>query len=204
MLNVIASIYFFIWYLVFCVFTFTIVLVLTRHIMNSLDVNPFTWHAMMIRRFSDPLINPVKNGMRNVGLPSKYASIATIVLSIVIWFFAIQLVEGLLNIIAGILLAAKAGIIIGVIGYLIYGLLSLYGMLIFVRIIFSWGQPSYSNRFARFLITVTDPLLLPLRRRIRPVGMFDISPLVAFIIIWVLQVVVQRTLLSGFGFQFVG
>lgn len=204
MIDVIASIYFFIWYLIVIVSTFTILLMLLRHIMNALDVNPFTWHAMMTRRLSDPFINPVKHGLRNVKLPPKYAAIVTILLVIVVGVFAVQLVEGLLNIIAGVLLAAKAGMIIGVVGYLIYGMLSLYGLLIFLRIIFSWGMLGYGNRLMRFLINTTDPLLLPLRKKIRPVGMFDISPLIAFLIIWTLQVVIERTLLRGFTLHFFG
>lgn len=204
MIDVIASIYFFIWYLIVVVTMFTVVLMLVRHIMNSLDVNPFTWHAMMTRRLSDPLINPVKQGMRNVGLPPKYAAVVTILLVIVVGVFAVQLVEGLLNVIAGVLLAAKAGKIVGVVGFLLYGMLSLYGLLIFMRIVFSWGMLGYRNRFMRFLINTTDPLLLPLRRKIRPVGMFDISAVVAFIIIWILQAVVQRTLLSGLTLNLFG
>jgi YggT family protein len=204
MINVIAAIYFFIWYLIVFVTTFTIVLMLIRLIFDSLDVNPFTWHAMMTRRLSDPFINPVKHGMRNAGLSPKYAAIVTILLVILVGFFTVQLVAGLLNITAGVLLTAKAGIIIGVVGYVIYGLLSLYGLMIFLRIIFSWGMIGYGNRVMRFLINWTDPLLLPLRRRIRPVGMLDISPLVAFIIIWILQVVVQRTLLRGLSLNYFG
>ena len=204
MLAVIGAIYFFIWYLIVFVATVTILLMLARHIMDALDVNPFTWYALKTRRLSDPFINPVKRGLRGVQLSPKYAAIVTILLVIVVGVFAVQLVEGLLNIIVGVLLAAMAGMIIGVVGYLIYGMLSLYGLMIFLRIIFSWGMVGYGNRYMRFLINTTDPLLLPLRKRIRPVGMFDISPLIAFLIIWILQVVVQRTLLSGFAPHFFG
>jgi len=37
------------------------------------------------------------------------------------------------------------------------------------------------------LFTVTEPILLPLRKVIPPAGMFDISVVVAFVIIFVLQ-----------------
>jgi YggT family protein len=49
----------------------------------------------------------------------------------------------------------------------------------------------------RFLVNATEPLLGPLRRTIPSVGMFDISPFVAFIIIWLFQAAIQGTLLRG-------
>jgi YggT family protein len=195
MIVAIASIYLFIWYLVVFSISITIVLMLTRYVLNSVDANPFTLFSMTIRRLSDPLINPVKRGLLNVGVPSKYAPLVTILLVILVGWFSLQLVEGLLSTIAGVLLAATAGNMIAVLGHLLYGLLGLYGLMIFLRIIFSWGASGYRNRFMRFLINATDPLLLPLRRMIRPVGMFDISAMVAFIIIWILQAAVRGTLL---------
>jgi YggT family protein len=47
----------------------------------------------------------------------------------------------------------------------------------------------------RFLVRTTEPLLGPLRRMIPPLGMFDISPLVAFFIIWLFQAAIRGTLL---------
>jgi YggT family protein len=202
MLDAIASIYLLIWYMVICIITFTIVLMLMRIVMNSFDVNPFTWPAMTARRLSDPFIDPVKRGMRNVGLQPKYAPLITILLVILVGWFALQLVAGVLNTVAGVLVAAKASAIIAVIGYVLYGLLALYGLLIFIRIIFSWGSIRHSNRVMRLLVKITDPLLVPLRRMIPPVGMFDISPIVAFIIVWLLQAAVQGTLLRGWLVRF--
>jgi YggT family protein len=88
------------------------------------------------------------------------------------------------------------------IGYVLYGLLALYFLLIIIRIVFSWGMMSYSNRVMRFLINVTEPLLGPLRRIVPPVGMFDISPIVAFIIVWIFQAAVAGTLLRGWQLSF--
>lgn len=202
MIDIIASIYLLIWYIVITIITFTIALMLVRLIMNSLDVNPFTWPAMTTRRLSDPLINPVKRGLRTAGVPPKYAPLVTILLVILVGWFALQLVAGVLNTIAGVLLAAKTREIIAIIGYVLYGMLALYGLMIFIRIIFSWGKVSYANRVMRLLVNATDPLLVPLRRMIPPVGMFDISPIVAFIIVWLLQAAVQGTLLRGLPLRF--
>jgi YggT family protein len=90
---------------------------------------------------------------------------------------------------------ARAGRPIAVVGALLYGFLSVYSMLILIRIIFSWGMVGLRNRVMRFLVWATDPLLLPLRRIIPPLGPFDISPLVAFLLIWLFQAAIRGTLL---------
>jgi YggT family protein len=90
---------------------------------------------------------------------------------------------------------ARAGRPIAVVGALLYGFLSVYSMLILIRIIFSWGMVGLRNRVMRFLVWATDPLLLPLRRIIPPLGVFDISPLVAFLLIWLFQAAIRGTLL---------
>ncbi len=203
MIGVIGSIYYLILYLVIAVITFMIALMILRYILNRLDVNPFTWLAMTTRRLSDPFINPVKRGLRNAGVQPNYAPLVTIFIVILVGYFVVQLVEGLLNTVAGVSLAAASGAVIALIGYVLYGLLALYSLLIFIRIIFSWGSLTYANRIMRFLINATDPLLVPLRRTIPPVGMFDISPIVAFILLWLLQAAVAGTLLRGLPLRFI-
>ena len=89
------------------------------------------------------------------------------------------------------------GAIIAAVGYIIYGLLSVYLVLIAARVIFSWGRVSYGNRVMRFLFNTTEPLLGPLRRMLPPLGWIDISPLVATLIIWLFLAAVEGTLLRG-------
>jgi YggT family protein len=47
----------------------------------------------------------------------------------------------------------------------------------------------------RFLLRVTDPVLLPFRRIIPPVGMFDISPIIVLFLLQLFQRAVEGTLL---------
>jgi YggT family protein len=79
--------------------------------------------------------------------------------------------------------------------YLLRLAFDLYGMALFVRVLFSWIQVPYSSRLTRFLWTITEPLLAPIRRALPPLGFVDLSPLVAFFLLRLLQQVVF-TLLS--------
>ncbi len=54
---------------------------------------------------------------------------------------------------------------------------------IFLRAIFSFFRPDPDNPIMRVLIEVTEPILGPLRRVIPSIGMLDLSPIVAMILL---------------------
>jgi YggT family protein len=88
----------------------------------------------------------------------------------------------------------QRGAIVRLIGYVLYGLLAVFSLLIFMRIVFSWGVGSV-NSLMRFLIRVTEPVMGPFRRIIPPLGMFDISPIVVLLLIQLFQRAIVGTLL---------
>ena len=191
------------WLIITAIVT-TIVLMVLRLIANQLDLNPFSWSSLTIRRLTDPLTGPVRRVLMGFRVDAKYAPLVVILLAILLGWFALQLFSGLANTIAGIVFGITQGALVPLLGYVLYGLVSIYIMLILIRIIFSYGMAGYRNRVMRFLINVTEPLLGPLRRMVPMVGMFDISPIVAFIILWILQAAIAGTLLRGMPLQFFG
>ena len=136
------------------------------------------------------------------GVDPKYAQLVMILLTILLGWFALTLVHGMANTIAGLIFGLTSGRVVALLGYVIYGLVSIYIMFVFVRIILSYTTLGYRNRVMRFLMNVTEPLMAPLRRIVPTVGMFDISPLVAFIILWILQMAIAGTLLQGMPLRF--
>ena len=178
------------------------VLLVLRLIANQLDLNPFSWSSRTIRRLTDPLIGPVRRAISSAGVDAKFAPLVTLLLAVVLGWIALQLITSIANTLAGILLSLAAQRFVPAIGYVLYGLLSFYSLLIFIRIIFSWGRVSYTNRLMRLLLKATEPLLGPLRRLVPTVGIFDISPIVAFLIVWLLQAAVAGTLLRGLPIVF--
>jgi YggT family protein len=199
---ILGRLYWFVSWAVIAAIVGIIVLVLLRLIANQADLNPFSWSSLTIRRLTDPLIGPVRRALVGFGVDPKYAPLVTILLAILLGWFALQLLASISNTLAGILFSLRNHAGVPVIGYVLYGLVSLYILLIFIRIIFSWGMASYSNRVMRFLVNATEPMLGPLRRLVPLVGTFDISPIVAFIILWLLQAAIAGTLLRGMPIQF--
>jgi YggT family protein len=182
-----------------------IVLIVLRSLFNYMQANPFSWAAINLRRATEPVLVRVRAVLRGFRLDPKVAPFIAVILIIVAGYMVILVVGGVLNTIAGILFALSArqpGTPVAIIGYLVFGLLGLYTLAIFARIIFSWVGASYANPFLRSLFYVTEPLLGPLRRRVPPMGMFDISPIVAFLILWVCKAAVASTLLRGWPVEF--
>jgi YggT family protein len=56
-------------------------------------------------------------------------------------------------------------------------------IIIFVRAILSWFATSPNSQVVLFLDRITEPILAPLRRIVPRLGMVDITPMIAIIIL---------------------
>ncbi|MFA7250013.1 MAG: YggT family protein [Dehalococcoidia bacterium] len=69
-----------------------------------------------------------------------------------------------------------------IVGYLIQFL----GFAIFARSLLSWFPIDRNGPVVQALVSITDPVLEPLRRVIPPIGMIDITPMVAMIVLFII------------------
>ena len=65
-------------------------------------------------------------------------------------------------------------------------------MTILARVLLSWVPSLQQSRLGRFIYEITEPILGPIRRLIPPLGMLDLSPFVAMVLIQVLAQLLQR------------
>jgi YggT family protein len=70
-------------------------------------------------------------------------------------------------------------------------LLGALWLLIVARVIVSWLAPSGGGVVA-FIYQATEPILAPIRRLLPPTGAFDWSPLIAMVVLVVLERFVAR------------
>jgi YggT family protein len=204
-MQIISTLFLFITWGVTAVIVAAIVLIVLRSVFNYMDGNPFSWSAVTLRRSTEPILAPTRAMLRGFGLDSKVAPFIAVILIIVAGYMVIQVAGSVLNTIAGIIFAVSSrqlGAPVAIAGYLLFGFLGLYILAIFIRIILSFVAVGYGNPLMRFLYLITEPLLAPLRRTIPPVGMFDVSPIVAFIILWLCQAAVAGTLLRAWPKRF--
>lgn len=197
----IARIFWFIQTGVVAVIVALIALMLIRLIVDATDPNPFGWIYRTVRRLSDGIVVPIRGGLRGFGVDPKFAPLVAILIVILLGYFVLSLVSTIATTVVGILMGIQTGAFVWVLGFILHGLISIYILLVFIRIIFSWGMVSYTNRVMRFLVDTTEPLLGPLRRIIPPLGVFDISPIIAFVILWLFQQAIAGTLLRGAPFH---
>jgi YggT family protein len=79
----------------------------------------------------------------------------------------------------------------------VYVFLWVYILLLFAYILTSWVRLPYNpwlNRVQRFLYDVCDPYLRIFRRFLPPLGPLDLSPMVAIIVLFVIQNVLVAVL----------
>ncbi len=71
-----------------------------------------------------------------------------------------------------------------------------YTILLFIRIVISWFPTWHHYHFVRFISFLTDPYLNIFRRILPPLGgVLDISPLLAFFVLRLLEMILLRLVL---------
>jgi YggT family protein len=65
---------------------------------------------------------------------------------------------------------------------------------IIIRALLSWFNPREDNPLVRILFDITEPILAPLRRIVPRLGMVDITPLVAILLMSVIQQVLYQVI----------
>ena len=78
--------------------------------------------------------------------------------------------------------------------YFIPLLFNLYSFMILARVLMSWINVSPYNPIVTFIYELTEPVLRPLRNIIPPIGMLDISPIAALILLQILESIIVSML----------
>src|SRR5215208_4131108 len=150
----------FVFYAIATVILVVIALMLARLILNKADLNHFSRPVIMVRRWTDPLVNPVRRPLVQAGISPNVTPLVVILIAILLGYFATQFIGAVIFTVRTLWLSVLLGKPIGIVGSIIYGVLALYPLRIFMRIIVSWGVSPY-NRFLHFLIRATEPVLGP-------------------------------------------
>lgn len=192
---VIDRISLFVWYAIATVILVIIALMLARLILNKADLNPFSRPVIMLRRWTDPLVNPVRRLVIQMGFGPNIAPLFVILVALVLGYFASMFIGAVLETVLVLVTGAQRGAPITIVGGLLYGFIAVYMLLIFARILYSWFADPHSS-LLHFLIRATEPVLGPFRRVIPPVGgMMDISPIIVMFLLDLLRRAVAATLI---------
>ncbi len=81
--------------------------------------------------------------------------------------------------------------------YFVNVFFTLLSLAVLARVLLSWVRVSPYHPAVEFLYRITEPILAPLRRIIPPLGMVDLSPVIALILLQIIgQVLVA--IIRGF------
>lgn len=80
--------------------------------------------------------------------------------------------------------------------FLVDGICQILYWLLFARIVVSWLPVDPYHSVVQFLHQVTEPLLAPFRRIPLHLGMFDLTPLLAFTALYFINRILVRILLT--------
>jgi YggT family protein len=145
-------------------------------------ISAFSPVARFIRDHIDPLFKPVERRIvRAGGNPTSAplwtlagAVIGGIVVLTVLGFVRSQVQLGFYGLRSG---PQMFGVV------LLQWTFGVIRMALLVTVISSWFRVSPYSRWVRWAFAITEPLLRPLRQVIPPLGMVDITPLVAYFLL---------------------
>lgn len=157
-------------------------------------INAFNPIARFLRRTVDPLLRPIERRVvAHGGMPTAapWWALGVVVVGGII---LLTLIDFLGTQIAGATRAAGAGprAIATVLISWTFGLLKIA---LIVRVVSSWIRISPYSKWVYWSFWLTEPLLGPLRRWIPTIGMIDITPIVAYVIIIIVESFVVRLVL---------
>lgn len=157
-------------------------------------VSPFSALGRALRSATDPIIRPVERRLVRMGGNPVHAGGWLIVVTAVVGVVLLSLLGWYLTTFQTVRLAAGSGprATLALIVRLVYRILV---FALFARMIASWFGIFRYSRWMRPAFILTDWIVVPIRRVVPPLGAFDVSPLVAWLALWVLQ----RILLSMLG-----
>jgi YggT family protein len=179
---------------IYAMLAFVLTLIL-RLIFNYSDPNPFGSvgrFSYKLKKLTDRFVYPAARLLAQFRVDTRLAPLVTIFISVVLAYFALGIVSNTFFIVDGLTEAIKANNAKALIGFVLYGLLSVYILFIFIRFISSWFVFT-RNTFLGFVQRVTDPILIPARRLIPTIGMFDISAMLVLLLLGFLQTIILRT-----------
>jgi YggT family protein len=82
--------------------------------------------------------------------------------------------------------------------FIVRTLLSLALFVVLARLLLQWARADFRNPIAQAIVRLTNPLILPLRRILPPVGKVDTASVVAVVLVVIIKVGILLAL-QGYG-----
>ena len=154
-------------------------------------INPFGRVARVFRTSVDPLIMPVERiVVRAGGLPTSapWWALVFVALAGILLIGALGFVREQLVLVIGSINAGPRGLYRLAVSWVF----TLLQLAILVRVVMSWMRFRPGAWYSRWAYTLSEPILRPIRNVVPLIGMVDVSPIVA----WFALMLVETVLLG--------
>jgi YggT family protein len=78
--------------------------------------------------------------------------------------------------------------------YIVQTLFALYLGVVLLRLLLQWSRADFRNPICEAIVRLTNPLIVPLRRILPPIGKVDTASVVAVILVAIVEVVILTSL----------
>lgn len=166
------------------------VLFLIRFILQATRADFYNPISQGIVRYTDPVLKPLRVVMPSYRNLDLAAFMATWIVSIITIIVAVIMTGSYSNATVVELirsLGLEVGAIVGGVYRTLDLFLSFYWIAIFLSIIVSFVAPATYNPVISLLNQICEPVLAPARRVLPALGGLDLSPLIVFLVLALLQ-----------------
>lgn len=179
--------------LVFAAGVAVLLLAVLHTAVRTRRASPFGPLGRLSRQVAAPVFAPMERTLLRAGGQPGHAPWWTLAAVVVGGLALLSLVEFVLGQLAGASFAVRAGPR-GVAVLLVTWAFQVLRLALLVRVLGSWFGQGRWSRWTRWAYALTDWFMVPLGRVIPPLGMVDVTPLVAYFGIGLLQGVVVGAL----------
>lgn len=162
-------------------------ILIVRFILKFIKVDWTHPTVAMVYRFSDPVVTPLQKFFKDIG-PIESVTFLLI--------YIITLIKIVMNLLIASRMPSSGSILLWAFIDVITQFINFYIFTLIAQALLSWFKNPRFTALVVLLDQITAPILKPLRKIIPLVGGFDLSPLVAIIFLFLIQVILVEPMLT--------
>ena len=154
-------------------------------------LNPFGSVSRLFRQSVEPLMAPVERRIVQAGGVPTHAPWWALGAVVVIGIVFLAMFDFVRSQLGGFYYASQTGPR-GVVRMVIGWIFALLRVALIVRVFSGWVRVSPYSKWIRWSYTLSEPILRPLRQIVPALGMIDITPIIAYVLLSILEGFVVR------------
>jgi YggT family protein len=159
---------------------------LTHWAVRTRRISPFSAWPRLVRRVSDPVLLRLEKRVISAGGSPQNAPLWLVGLTIAAGLVLLSLTQWALGMAAGLAMAVSGGPRVWL-RLLVSAIFTILMAALLIRVIASWLGIGPYRGWMRPVVALTSWLIEPIRRVLPPFGPFDLSPMVAWLVLYVVR-----------------